>query len=142
MMMLVMMTMVLVTMVMVYCHIQNLHLGLLTGYAHLSNTNSDLGKQLHGVTVPIVLSVDHTTHVSQIYKPLGTHRTGQMSDKDHLFRNAGTIAIDHSIFFAVQTTTISHLISITAIVKSTSVTVVPHCQNFTKVGARNHGADL
>jgi hypothetical protein len=63
-----------------------------------------------------------------------------MGDKHDFVDVAGGVTIDHSVFFGVETPTVSGFVSIAAVWQATGIAIITNGQDLAKVDAGDDGA--
>ncbi len=65
-----------------------------------------------------------------------------MSHEDEFFNKARTIAVDHSIFFGMETAAVAWFVTVAAIRQAGGVAVITNSQHLAKICAGHHCSNV
>lgn len=104
--------------------------------------NSHRREELKRSSVAIFTCIVNFADVPEVDQTLGAGGAWHVGDKDQLFNKTWAIAVDHSVFFGVETAAVAWLIPVAAIGKTCGVTVITHGQHLTKIRAGHDSPDM
>lgn len=98
-------------------------------------------KQADRIADAVVMRVVYLLHVTKVDQALGALNARQMRHENDLFDHSWGIAVDDGVLFGMEAAAIARFFAIAAVMQSRGIAVIAHGQDFSKIGACDHGAD-